>query len=428
MMLVLQATDDQADLQRRLREVTASKVGCEVVVCSAADRELPPPLASLLAGTGDVAIGFLPYGASFSPLPLTSLHRSASIMAWPIAKPLPAHSCAEPDSTIGGWIMSADLARAVLPGLPVSRWHLTELGRVLEEHSESVNWLSSPNAAPSVALGNADRPPLLTASSRVLAVIPHFACEPWLATSLDSLVRQTRPLDGIVVVDDASAEPPVEICRRFPEVTALQSPENCGPYRLVQQVVEETGYDAYFFQDADDWSCIDRLALMLAEAERTAAALIGTQEIRLDETGAYQPASYPLDVTRASADGPQHPLLHPTSMVARALLEELGGFATGLRFSGDTEFLYRAVFVAQIVNIPDFAYVHRKRPNSLVTSPETGMQSRKRQDLLKLLHGRAGANVLARRNGRPLDLAPLSKAPPIALRHLCGPKLRARSN
>ena len=37
----------------------------------------------------------------------------------------------------------------------------------------------------------------------------------------------------------------------------------------------------------------------------------------------------------------------------------LNGFATGLRYSGDTEFLYRAVFDGRIRNSPDFSYFHR---------------------------------------------------------------------
>ena len=45
----------------------------------------------------------------------------------------------------------------------------------------------------------------------MLALIPHFKCEQWLDDVLASLRAQTRPLDGIVVIDDASGEPPIEI-------------------------------------------------------------------------------------------------------------------------------------------------------------------------------------------------------------------------
>ena len=50
----------------------------------------------------------------------------------------------------------------------------------------------------------------------MLALIPHFKCEEWLDDCLASLCAQTRPLDGIVVIDDASGDPPVEIVERHP--------------------------------------------------------------------------------------------------------------------------------------------------------------------------------------------------------------------
>src|SRR5829696_8105989 len=47
--------------------------------------------------------------------------------------------------------------------------------------------------------------------SSVLAIVPHYKCEAWLGDCLDSLVKQTHPLDGIAVVDDGSGEPPIDI-------------------------------------------------------------------------------------------------------------------------------------------------------------------------------------------------------------------------
>ena len=59
--------------------------------------------------------------------------------------------------------------------------------------------------APTAQRRDASRSPK---DARVLALIPHFGCEEWLDDALESLARQTRPLDGIVVIDDASDDPP----------------------------------------------------------------------------------------------------------------------------------------------------------------------------------------------------------------------------
>ena len=271
--------------------------------------------------------------------------------------------------------------------------------------------------------------PVLHTASSVLAVVPHHRCEAWLGDTLESLVSQTRPLDGIVVVDDAGVEPPAAIVGRFPQVTLLKvaSRKNVGPYRISQQVVKDTAYDGYLWQDADDWSMPERLELLLEAAERTGAELVGSQELRvLSLHGDAVPFTYPLDVNAALAEEPtSFPLLHPTSVVSRDLMVRVGGFATGLRFSGDSEFLRRAMHVARGVNVPEFCYARRIRAGSLTTAADTGMQSPERIVLMATLHARARANAELVARGQKPVLEPLAVAPPVRLAHVLGPPLRA---
>jgi GT2 family glycosyltransferase len=61
----------------------------------------------------------------------------------------------------------------------------------------------------------------LSSDARVCALVPHYQCERWLGQALESLVAQTRPLDRIIVVDDASREPPSDVVRCFDGVTLI---------------------------------------------------------------------------------------------------------------------------------------------------------------------------------------------------------------
>ena len=261
--------------------------------------------------------------------------------------------------------------------------------------------------------------------STVLALIPHFKCEQWLDDCLASLRAQTRPLDGIVVIDDASDEPPIEIVERHPGVTLLHSTENVGPYRLIQQVIEDTDYDAYLFQDADDWSAADRLEKLLEGAARTGAELIGSQEMRVfcDEPEVV-PIAWPLDGNapfeeRATAFS----CLHPTSLVSRDLVMAVGGFASGLRFGGDAEFLRRVHWIAKVANVPSHGYYRRIRQNSLTTAPATAIGTPERQKLMEETFARANANAELVALGKEPDLRPLRTRPPVELRHIAGPAL-----
>lgn len=268
----------------------------------------------------------------------------------------------------------------------------------------------------------------LTPTSTVCALIPHFGCEAWLAGALESLLTQSHPPDAIVVIDDASADPPADIVAEYSDVTLLSAASNGGPYRLIQGVIDATDYDAYLFQDADDWSAPDRLQVLLAVAQDTGAELVGSHEIRvMVDQEDMVPARYPLDVNAALRAKPHSfPLLHPTSVVARELVQRIGGFATAMRFSGDAEFLRRAGHTARIVNADHFGYFRRKRAGSLTTAPDTALNSPWRRQVQAELAARARANAETAAAGRAPDLAPWRVADGARLHHVTGPRLGAR--
>ena len=214
--------------------------------------------------------------------------------------------------------------------------------------------------------------------------------------------------------------------KTFPQVTLLAAPENVGPYRLLQEIVNRADYDAFLLQDADDWSTPDRLALLLAEAERTGAEIVGSQfEDVTDDHRQPFPLRPPNASAAYAADPTGHFVCFGTSLISRQLLLRLGGFADGLRFSGDAELFRRAHHITRLVNIPETCYFRRKHPGSLTQRPETGMQSPARRRLHESLKTRALENASAIAAGRAPDLKPFSIAPPVALEHITGPQLRA---
>jgi len=264
----------------------------------------------------------------------------------------------------------------------------------------------------------------ITMTASVAALIPHYRCEQWLAGCLESLLEQSRPPQAIIVLDDASEQPPVDIVARYPGVTLYRAERNVGPYRLVQQAIDDFAFDAYLFQDADDWSSPLRLERLLTAAEAAGAHLIGSYEVRvLVDEGDVEHVRYPVDVNASLRRHPQgFPLLHPTSLIARSLLERLGGFASGMRFSGDAELLRRAGHVARIVNVPEYLYFRRKRSGALTTSVETGLGAPARESVQKQLRERALRNAERVAAGEEPDLAPMSVAPSVTLEHRAGPE------
>ena len=328
--------------------------------------------------------------------------------------------------------IAADPAAQGRAAREIAREHL-DAGRVLGRLLNDLGVAHEPRGTMRKHTDNA-KPrggaPRLHRDSTVLALIPHFECEQYLDDCLAALTAQTRPLDGIVVIDDVSATPPLDIVRRYPDVTLLLAEENSGPYRLVQQVINDTDYDAYLFQDADDWSAPDRLERLLEHAEATGADMIGSQEVRVfcDEPETA-PIQWPLDGNAPFAERPTaFPLLHPTTLVSRQAMMAAGGYSMGLRFGGDAEFLRRVHHVARCVNMPGYGYYRRIRQGSLTTAPATAIGTPARKQLMEETFARANANAEAVARGEKPDLSPLRPGTAIKLKRLCGPRLHTKSS
>jgi hypothetical protein len=268
----------------------------------------------------------------------------------------------------------------------------------------------------------------LKSSATVCALVPYYDCAEWLPGAIESLLAQTRPLDAVIVLDDASSEPPYAVARSYPSVTFVRAAQNVGPYRMLQTAIDRTDFDAYLFQDADDLSHPERLAALLEVAAAQRADMVGSHEVQIDVAAPEaRPREYPLDVNAALAGDPiAFALLHPTSLVSREALLAAGGLPGGLRFSGDVDFLWRAGHVARIVNADRHLYLRRRHPGSLTASRATGTGSPARRALDGALRDRARANARRAASGLAPDLSSFSEAPPVAFEHLAGPHLGSR--
>ena len=369
-------------------------------------------------------LAYLPANAPYSPLVLEGSERWGPdhffIRPWIPPVALKDTEWARLVYMALGWISTPGLFQTL--GME-STLTLLDLERLSRNSGSSLPLFSSP-AGPSTngQIGLFAGPLKLSSQSRVLALVPHFNCEPWLGQCLDSLLSQTRPPNAIAVLDDASTNAPLELVRKYPTVTLLRSPENVGPYRLLQTVISQTVFDAYMFQDADDWSSLDRLEALLNEAERTGAEWIGTQELMYFEDIIHA-CRYPLDLNSTPQASIRHPFCYPGSVISRDFLKRLGGFATGFRFSGDFELLTRAVWAGKVANLDRYTYFRRIRKNSLITSEETGLSSSARKEVDILIETRKAENLAKVMKGGIPNLEPIKTAENVAFEHLAGPRL-----
>ncbi len=263
-------------------------------------------------------------------------------------------------------------------------------------------------------------------------MVPHFgrdeAANDWLRQCLQSLLGQSVSLAQIVVVDDASPCAPDAVLASFPSVSLYRSVRNVGPFALLDTCFARLRADGFLMQDSDDWSHPERLQRLLDAARRHRAELVGCQVRQaVPDAEGTQPIDYPPmppDPRASLIERPDgHPMMLATALVSSPLLRRLDGLSSGLRLSGDAEFLRRALLVTRAVNIPDELYVRRVHAASLTQHPDTGIRSESRRILRKRLRGVTKKRLEAFRRGAPMDLSPLEKATPPRLEHVLGPRV-----
>ena len=388
---------------------------------SAADAEI---LRNWLGGRRPTLLAWLPADAAYVSPDWDSLRsKTRCVLPWLPKYDLPCDRHLEQPLTAEiGWLATGDLLD-VLGGqhsplggsfLSLADWIHRERLSIEIASARVADDVPAPPTRPAASLNE---------RSRILAIVPYFRCEPWLATALASLTSQTRRPDAVVVIDDGSPDPPTDIVEQFAGCTLLVADRNYGPYRMIQQVIADTDFDGYLFQDADDWSAHDRLDLLLRAAASTGADLVGCQEARWQAGQSATCCLFPADANRALTAAPVHALLHPTSLVSRALVLRAGGYATGLRFFGDAEFLWRSHHSGSVRNIPFVSYFRQARADSLTGRPDTGHHSPARLRIKSACKRRFWQAHRAIERGELPELAPYRTKPPVALRHVTGPRL-----
>lgn len=187
---------------------------------------------------------------------------------------------------------------------------------------------------PSGGLTDGDANRAVNSPHRISLVVPLYDSAAFITAALASVAGQSRPVDEVIVVDDASTDGGGELAARWEQLLPLRvirHERNLGLGATRRTGIAATSGGLVALLDADDVWLPDHVETMLATWHRhgglvTADTLWWAPGRELSRvTGRRRKRIPPLEAQRLGIL--DHNFVHPITLFARADYERAGGFA-----------------------------------------------------------------------------------------------------
>ena len=209
----------------------------------------------------------------------------------------------------------------------------------------------------------------------ISVVIPCYNQGRFLRDAIETVLRQSRPPEEVIVVDDGSTDETPRVCSEYGGALIYIRQANAGLSAARNTGIRAASSDYVQFLDADDLLRASALEESLATAARetTAAVVYGSWD-EIDETGTL---TAHVDATPLGDDA-YHALFDPLAigppcrfMVRRDALIEVGLFDTGLRSCEDWDLWLRLAFSGcRFTSSPAAVAVYRRHEAAMSRNHE----------------------------------------------------------
>ena len=219
----------------------------------------------------------------------------------------------------------------------------------------------------------------LETQTSVSVVIPCYNGLPYLTHALDSAIAQTHRPIQVIIVDDGSKDDSPEVIREY----IRQHPKH--PIELIQQpnggepAARNTGIHAATGQwvamlDTDDWWEPDKLEKQVAAAHEAGSDCVlvhtGVAVHLPDESVVQNDLEKPARRTGWCTASLLEPasIGHPSIMIRRDALTQIGGYDESFRQSCDIDLYFRLSVVGTFAFVPQHLLHYRKHEKQMSSS------------------------------------------------------------
>ena len=255
----------------------------------------------------------------------------------------------------------------------------------------------------------------------VSVVMPVFNGERFLAEAIESILAQTFTDFEFIIVDDASQDRSLEIAGSYQDrderIRLLKLERNAGAADARNHALTFATGEYVAVMDCDDVSLPERLRRQVEFLERNpeigvlgTGAQVVNQKLRplFDFDLPQQHALIVFNLFVGSF------LIHPSTMMRREALEDIGGYVPSTRSVDDTELWTRLMWRTRFANLPERLLLYRWHDAQSHRTRDVSEKKQSwdaREGLLKRLWGAAPRETLIRfgRMQRDEKLGPLER-------------------
>jgi glycosyltransferase involved in cell wall biosynthesis len=211
----------------------------------------------------------------------------------------------------------------------------------------------------------------------ISAVIPCYNAAPWLRAAIESVLRQSRSVAELIVVDDCSTDASRAIASEYP-VRLLVMDANRGHATARNLALREASHDIVAWLDADDYWDERHCAVVVSLLEAHAAAAVAFSAVREvgDRSGVWAPAAAcdaPARVVWKCFDGTIVPAMSAVTRRHAAL--DVGGFREELRIAPDYDFWLRLALKYPFVWTQEVTSNYRRHDRQISCDPLAQLRS-----------------------------------------------------
>jgi len=215
--------------------------------------------------------------------------------------------------------------------------------------------------------------------TKILVTIPYWNSKKYLKKTVRSILNQSYKDYEVLIVNDGDEESPRDFIPPHPKLKFFDLAENRGRYFIDAVCVMANPHEFYLPHDSDDESTYDRLFYLMRKQQRSGADAVfhNHKVVRQNKSVYRENNKLGIELTANLTHVAHHSALYKTQA-----LKDVGSYHPDFRVGYDTLLVNLIKLNKEIAITPRNLYTRNIRPDSLITSPETGFGSPMRQKVI----------------------------------------------